>query len=109
MKFGAAMVLFAVILSTGALAQTEPPLPKADSIFLHGNIYTGITGSSSFHVVQRAEAMAIKGDRILAVGKNDDIAVPQSSANNRRMVTVASHGHRMQLQQVIRAYNPNSR
>lgn len=74
MKFGAAMVLFAVILSTGAIAQTEPPLPKADSIFLHGNIYTGVTGNSSFHVVQRAEAMAIKGDRVLAVGKNEDIA-----------------------------------
>lgn len=74
MKLGAAMVLFAVILSTGAIAQTEPALPKADSIFLHGNIYTGITGTSSFHVVQRAEALAIQGDRILAVGKNDDIA-----------------------------------
>lgn len=74
MKFGALVVLFAVILSTGALAQTEPALPKADSIFLHGNIYTGVTGASSFHVVQRAEAMAVKGDRILAVGKNEDIA-----------------------------------
>ena len=74
MKLRAAMILFAVILSTGAIAQTEPALPKADSIFLHGNIYTGVTGTSSFHVVQRAEALAIQGDRILAVGKNDDIA-----------------------------------
>lgn len=74
MKLGAAMVLFTVILSTGAISQTEPPLPKADSIFLHGNIYTGVAGTSSFHVVQRAQAMAIRGDRILAVGKNEDIA-----------------------------------
>jgi predicted amidohydrolase YtcJ len=74
MKFGAAVVLFAVIFSSGAVCQTEPPLPKADSIFIHGNIYTGVAGTSSFHVVERAEAMAIKGDRILAIGKNDDIA-----------------------------------
>jgi len=73
MKLGAAMVLFAVVFSSGAISQTEPPLPKADSIFIHGNIYTGVTGTSSFHVVQRAEAIAIKGDRILAVGKNEEI------------------------------------
>jgi predicted amidohydrolase YtcJ len=78
MKPAARMILFAVILSTGAMSQTEAVLPeavlpKADSIFLHGNIYTGVTGTSSFHEVERAEAMAIKGDRILAVGKDDDI------------------------------------
>src|SRR5438270_12879184 len=69
--------LFAVLLSTGATAQNQAPqkpLPHADSIFLHGNIYTGVTGSSSFHEVERAEAMAIKGDRILAIGKDEDIA-----------------------------------
>lgn len=74
MRSEAAMVLFAVIFSSGAISQTEPPLPKADSIFTHGNIYTSITGTSSFHIVQRAEAMAIKGDRILAIGKNDEVA-----------------------------------
>lgn len=74
MRSEAAMVLFAVIFSSGAISQTEPPLPKADSIFIHGNIYTGVTGTSSFHIVQRAEAMAIKGDRIVAIGKNDDVA-----------------------------------
>ena len=74
MKHGAAMVLLAVLLSTGAMSQTEPPLPQADSIFLHGNIYTGVTGTSSFHEVERAEGMATRGDRILAVGKDEDVA-----------------------------------
>ena len=73
MKHPAAMLLFAVILSTNAMSQTEAPLPKADSIFFHGNIYTGVSGSSSFHEVERAEAMAIRGDRILVVGKDEDV------------------------------------
>lgn len=73
MKYGAAIILSAII-SIGAMSQTEAPLPKADSIFLHGNIYTGVTGTSSFHEVRRVEALAIKGDRILAAGKDEDVA-----------------------------------
>ena len=73
MKPAARMILFAVILSTGAMSQTKAALPIADSIFYHGNIYTGVTGNSSFHEVERAEALAIKGDRILAVGRDEDI------------------------------------
>jgi predicted amidohydrolase YtcJ len=55
------------------MSQVQAPLPKADALFLHGNIYTGVTGTSSFHEVERVQAMAIKGDRILAVGKDEDI------------------------------------
>ena len=46
---------------------------KANVVFVHGNVYTGVTGTSSFHVVQRAEAIAITGDRILAVGSNEEV------------------------------------
>jgi len=67
------MILSVVVLSTGAMSQVQAPLPKADALFLHGNIYTGVTGTSSFHEVERVQAMAIKGDRILAVGKDEDI------------------------------------
>ena len=73
MNLPARMILSVVVLSTGAMSQVEAPLPKADSIFLHGNIYTGVSGSSSFHEVERVQAIAIKGDRILAVGKDDEI------------------------------------
>jgi predicted amidohydrolase YtcJ len=45
---------------------------KATVIFVHGNVYTGVTGTSSFHVVQRAEAIAITGERISAVGSNEE-------------------------------------
>jgi predicted amidohydrolase YtcJ len=53
--------------------QAQKSQSPADTIYVHANIYTGITGSSSFHEVQRAHAMAIRGDRILAVGGGTDI------------------------------------
>ncbi len=59
-------------LSSGAPAQ-EPPTPRADIILVHGNVYTGVAGTSSFHEIKRAEAIAIRGDRIQAVGANGDI------------------------------------
>ncbi len=47
--------------------------PKADVIFVHGNIYTGVPANTPFASVERAEAIAVKGDRILAVGKAVDL------------------------------------
>jgi predicted amidohydrolase YtcJ len=54
-------------------AQEQPAKPKADVIFVHGNIYTGVAVTSAFSAIQRAEAIAVRGDRIEAVGKNDEI------------------------------------
>ncbi len=48
----------AVVMNSG----TEPP----ETIFLNGDIYTQATPA-------RAQAMAVRGGRILAVGTNDDI------------------------------------
>ena len=47
--------------------------PKADVIFVHANIYTGVPANSQFSSIDREEALAIKGDRILAVGKTVDL------------------------------------
>ncbi len=47
--------------------------PKADVIFIHGNIYTGVPANSAFSSIARQEAIAVRGDRIQAVGKNTDI------------------------------------
>jgi len=56
-------------------AQTAVPQPKADVIFTHGNVYTGaVDASSSLGAGKRAEALAIRGDRILAVGTRNEIA-----------------------------------
>jgi len=57
----------------GVVAQTSTPVPKADSIFVRANIYTGVAGADSFHEVERAVAMAVKADRILALGKETDL------------------------------------
>ena len=47
--------------------------PQADVIFLHGNIYTGVVDTSAFNAIKRAEAMAVRGGRIEAVGENAEI------------------------------------
>ena len=58
------------------LAQDAPPAdakPKADIIFMHANVYTGVPANTPFSSILREEAIAVRGDRILAVGKNIDI------------------------------------
>jgi predicted amidohydrolase YtcJ len=48
--------------------------PKADVIFIHGNIYTGAVDATALPGAgKRAEALAVRGDRILAVGARDEI------------------------------------
>ena len=46
-KMAGAVFLLAAI--PVAAAQNLPSQPKADVIFLHGNIYTGVADTSSFH------------------------------------------------------------
>jgi predicted amidohydrolase YtcJ len=62
----------ATLLLAMAGAQTLPTQPRADVIFLNANIYTGVD-TSSFHAIQRAEAMAVHDGRVEAVGRNDEI------------------------------------
>jgi hypothetical protein len=47
--------------------------PKADVIFVHANVYTGVPATSQFSSILREEAIAVRGDRIQAVGKNIEI------------------------------------
>lgn len=54
-------------------AQEPPAKPKADIIFTHGNVYTGVAVMSAFKAIKRAEAIAIRRDRIEAVGENAEI------------------------------------
>ena len=58
-------------------AQTAPkpeePKPKADLIFIHANIYTGEPANTPFSSILREEALAVRGDRIQAVGKTVDM------------------------------------
>ena len=61
-----------ILLLTMAGAQTLPSQPGADVIFLNGNIYTGVD-TSSFHAIQRVDAMAVRDGRVEAVGRSDEI------------------------------------
>ncbi|MGA7077380.1 MAG: amidohydrolase family protein [Terriglobales bacterium] len=71
------LLLLAVASSMSAqnnASVQHTPKPKADVIFTHGNIYTGMVDApASFGSGKRAEALAVVGDRILGVGTRDEI------------------------------------
>jgi predicted amidohydrolase YtcJ len=56
-----------------AVPSTPASGPKADVIFIHANVYTGVPANAQFSSILREEAIAVRGERILAVGKNADI------------------------------------
>ena len=74
---GLVMVLscFASLHAQNAAPGQTPnaPKPKADVIFVHANVYTGVPSNAQFSSILREEAIAVRGDRIQAVGKNIDI------------------------------------
>jgi predicted amidohydrolase YtcJ len=47
--------------------------PVAEVLFVHANVYTEVPANTPFASILREEAIAIKGDRILAVGKVIDL------------------------------------
>ena len=55
------------------LTENSPTVVVADVIYVRGNIYTGVVGNRAFSEVERASAMALRGERILDVGKEPDI------------------------------------
>jgi predicted amidohydrolase YtcJ len=81
LRFSAAVIVVAMFCSIHRPAQNSgqngatnaESKPKADVIFIHGNIYTGVPANTPFSSIVREEAIALRGDRILAVGKNVDI------------------------------------
>jgi predicted amidohydrolase YtcJ len=86
MRLKTAFVLWITISAT---AQTLPSQPKADVIFLHGNIYTGVPATSAFQAIEHAEALAVLGDRIEAVGAERDIMKLKGPAT--QVVDLAGH------------------
>jgi predicted amidohydrolase YtcJ len=51
-----------------ARGQNPAPKPKADILYVHGNIYTGVLSDASFRTSERAQAIAVKDGRIEAIG-----------------------------------------
>jgi len=73
------IILAAAALCSAALGSAQSqnpattPSAKADAIYLHANVYTGVPASAQFSSVLREQAIAVRGERIQAVGKNADI------------------------------------
>jgi len=73
-----AFILSAVLVSTSCLLTLTASAQQApDLVILHGRVFTG-EGASKW-----AEAVAIKGDRITAVGTTADIAAMAGDATRR--------------------------
>ena len=73
-------IVLIMLLATAASLSAQngegaaSPKPKADLIFTHANIYTGaVDSASSLGAEKRAEALAVSGDQILAVGARADV------------------------------------
>ena len=72
------VVFLAIFSSAPSSAQNAAPAPteskpRADIIFIHANVYTGVPATAQFSSVLREEAIAVRGERIQAVGKNTEI------------------------------------
>jgi hypothetical protein len=59
--------------NSGPSQATAATGPKADIIYIHANVYTGVPANAQFSSILREEAIAVRGERIQAVGKNVDI------------------------------------
>jgi len=66
-------LILILIMTASVSGQNAPEKPKADVIFTHGNVYTGIVDPTSMVAGKRAEAIAVLGDRILVVGTRDEV------------------------------------
>ena len=70
------LVCSVVLIATQSMAQVpagEETKPKADIIFEHANVYTGVPANAQLGSIVREEAIAVRGDRIQAVGKKADM------------------------------------
>lgn len=71
------------------LATAIAQIPKADTLYIHANVYTGVPGQSSFHEIQRVDSIAVQGDRILATGKSADLI--KYKGPSTKVIDLAGH------------------
>ena len=75
-SLGCAALSFILGAAQSPAQAFDPPAdtrPRADIIFLHANVYTGVPSNTPFSSILREEAIAVRGDRIEAVGKTLDL------------------------------------
>jgi len=78
-----------LMMTVSAFAQDSAPGPKADVIFTHGNVFTGAADPTAMGAGKRGEAIAVKGDRILAVGTRDEIL--KTKGPETRIIDLGGH------------------
>jgi len=88
---GVAVVMLISAASVAAqVADAGTNKPKADLIFIHGNIYTQVIDpKASLGSGKRAEALAIAGDKILAVGLREEIL--KSKGPDTKIIDLDGH------------------
>ena len=70
----ALVVLGVACGASGQSASSGRQKPKADQIFFHANIYTEVIDpSASLGAGKRSDALAVSGDKIVAVGSREEI------------------------------------
>jgi predicted amidohydrolase YtcJ len=76
--------------STAQGSKPQVPKVKADVIFVHGNIYSGVVDpTASLGAGKRSEILAIRGDRIVGVGMKDDI--PKFKGADTKIIDLGGH------------------
>jgi predicted amidohydrolase YtcJ len=83
------VMILVFTMTASVSAQNAAEKPKADVIFTHGNVYTGTVDASSMGAGKRAEAIAVRGDRILAVGRRDEVL--KSKGPETKLVDLGGH------------------
>ena len=67
-------LLAAAFAASAQSTNTAAQKPKADVIFIHGNIFTEVIDpATAFGSGKRAESLAIAGEKIIAVGTRDEV------------------------------------
>ena len=86
---GLVVVIPPLVAVASVFAQEQTVKPKADVIFTHGNVFTGVIDPSSMAAGKRAEAIAVRGDRILAVGTREEIM--KAKGPDTKIVDLGGH------------------
>jgi predicted amidohydrolase YtcJ len=87
MRLSAALLLFFSMMS---LAQAVPD-KIGDTIFVNGDVYTGPvrTTTSGQTTASRVQAIAVGGDRVLAIGTNDEVR--RHKGDKTKVVDLGGH------------------
>ena len=67
------MVVAGMLGASIARGEDASAKPKADVLFTHGNVYTGVAVVSSFKMTKRADAIAVRDGRFEEVGDLNEV------------------------------------